>query len=68
MKERSASRGVQLARVDMRRIKRWAATRLGPDSILRRTLEREHETIPASDFVAKLEVWLQLLEFEENRR
>ena len=54
--------------VSIRRIKRWAATRLGADSPLRRVLETEQETIPARDFVVKLGVWLQLLEIEGKSR
>ena len=54
--------------VSIRRIKKWAATKLGADSPLRRVLETEQETIPASDFVVKLGVWLQLLDVEEGER
>ena len=50
--------------VSIRRIKKWATTKLSADSPLRRVLETEQETIPASDFVVKLGVWLQLLEIE----
>ena len=53
------------ALVSIRPIKHWAATRLGVDSTLRKVLEREQETVKASEFVGKLGVWLQLLEVEE---
>lgn len=56
------------ALVSIRPIKQWAATRLRADSALRKVLEREKETVVASEFVGKLGVWLQLLEVEEAER
>jgi len=68
MRREGASDGAKPASVSIRPIKQWAATRLGADSPLRRLLETEQETIPASDFVVKLGVWLQLLNVEEGER
>ena len=68
MKRRRASGDAELVLVNMHPVKEWAITKLGSDSILRKTLEREQETILANDFVAKLGVWLQLLEIEDSRR
>ncbi len=56
------------ALVNIRQIKEWATTSLSADSTLRKVLESEQETIPASEFVGKLSVWLQLLELEEDLR
>jgi len=54
--------------VNMQPIKEWAMGNLGHGSILRKALEREQDTVRASDFVAKLGVWLQILDIEESRR
>ena len=54
--------------VNMQPIKEWATGNLSSSSVLRKALEREQETVRASDFVAKLGVWLQILDVEESRR
>ncbi len=54
--------------VEMRHIKEWAATRLGPHSALRKVIEKEEDSVGAAEFVGKLGVWLQLLDLEEGRR
>ena len=53
--------------VDMRHIKEWATTRLGPHSALRKVIEKEEESVEAAEFMGKLGVWLQLLDLEEGR-
>ena len=52
--------------VNLRPVKEWATSNLGPGSVLRKALEWEQGTIRASDLVAKLGVWLQILDMEES--
>jgi len=50
--------------LDVTKLKKFAAERLGTHSALREVLLQEKDHILPSDFVAKTQVWLVLLRFE----
>ena len=50
--------------VDIRPLKRLSSELLGNDSMLRRVLESEKDTLSATEFVAKLGTWLAILREE----
>jgi hypothetical protein len=47
--------------VDIRPLKRLSSELLGKDSMLRRVLDGERDTLSATEFVAKLGTWLAIL-------
>jgi hypothetical protein len=50
--------------VDVSNLKELAAKRLEPDSALRDILLREREILSTDEFLAKLDIWLKLLDKE----
>jgi len=50
--------------VDIRTLKRLSSDLLNNDSMLRRVLNSESDTIPATEFIAKLGTWLAILREE----
>ncbi len=50
--------------VDIRHLKELAVTTLDHESLLRRVLASEPDTLSATEFVAKLGTWLAILEEE----
>lgn len=53
--------------VDIRPVKGLAARLLGSDSVLRRVLLAEPDSMPATEFVTKLGIYLFLLSEETSR-
>lgn len=51
---------------DITRVKRFVSKQLDPRSALARVLLRERDQIPFSEFLAKVQVWLALLDFERE--
>jgi hypothetical protein len=51
--------------VDVRPLKRLAARVLPENSIFRRVITNEKDSMPASEFAAKLGTWLSVLDEEE---
>lgn len=52
--------------IDIRSLKARVAEILPESSVLRAVLTREPDTLSASDFVAKLGTWLEILNEEEE--
>ena len=50
--------------VDIRSLKRLSSELLSNDSMLKRVLESERDTLSATEFVAKLGTWLVILKEE----
>ena len=51
--------------IDIRRLKRFAAENLPGNSRLRAVLLSERDQLPAGDFLAKMDVWMRLLNIEK---
>ncbi len=58
---------MQKTNVDIRPVKRLSSELLSPDSMLRRVLLSEEDTMPANEYAAKLGTWLAILK-EDIRR
>jgi hypothetical protein len=52
--------------IDIRRLKRFAAENLPGNSRLRAVLLSERDHLPAVDFLAKMDVWMRLLNIEKT--
>ena len=50
--------------IDIRRLKKFATENLSSPSRLRAVLLSERDQLPAVDFLAKMDVWLRLLNIE----
>lgn len=50
--------------VDIRPLKKLSSDLLSKDSMLRRVLNSENDTIAAAEFIAKLGTWLTILREE----
>jgi hypothetical protein len=57
---------MQVAEVDIRPVKEFAEKRLKTDSLLRKVLAAEPDSLPAEEFVGKLGTWLAILR-EDSR-
>jgi len=51
--------------IDIRRLKRFAAENLPGNSRLRAVLLSERDQLPSVDFLAKMDVWMRLLNIEK---
>jgi len=51
--------------IDIRRLKRFAVENLPSYSRLRIVLLSERDQLPAVDFLAKMDVWIKLLNIEK---
>jgi len=51
--------------IDIRRLKRFAVESLPSNSRLRFVLLSERDQLPAVDFLAKMDVWMRLLNIEK---
>ena len=56
-----------IAEVDIRALKRLAAKVLPENSTFRRVITEESDSMPATDFVAKLQTWLSILDGEAEQ-
>ena len=54
-------------RVDVRPLKSFAIQKLSAGSYLREILLTEKDIIPVREFLAKLDLWLKLLEIESSK-
>ena len=51
--------------IDIRRLKKFATENLSSLSRLRAVLLSERDQLPAVDFLAKMDIWLRLLNIEK---
>ncbi len=54
--------------IDIRPLKALAAERLASDSVLKRVLLTEPDSMPADDYLAKLGTWLAILREDTKGR
>ena len=53
--------------IDIRPLKRFAIESLSHDSVLRNILLGEEELVPATLFIGRTKIWLQLLKIKETK-
>jgi hypothetical protein len=51
--------------IDIRRLKKFATENLSSPSQLRAVLLSERDQLPAVDFLAKMDIWIRLLNIEK---
>lgn len=54
--------------VDLESLKRWADVKLPTSSTLRRVILLEKRILAAEEFLAKMDVWLKLIDHERPPR
>jgi len=56
-----------LRRLNMSPLKKFAQEKLLPSSVLRQVLLSERDNLSFAEFVARIEIWLRLMRWEERR-
>ena len=52
-------------RVEVSPLKQWANARLLASSSLRKVLLQENDNLPVEEFLAKMDIWLKMCQFED---